>query len=624
MHRFYAAQLSSARSPDGQLDLEKLGALVSASYEEAERDRRRCERAMRLMAEEVEGANLKLRETITALRTQNGRFEAALDNMSLGIAMYDADERLVVTNRRLCEVLCVPPGSLRVGMSYREVVAVCTDAQHFGDVYSKDVYEFRRRVFEPGSSYQFEEPRGANIVAINTRALDGGGCILTFEDMTERRRAEAQVEHMAQHDALTGLANRSRLRARLEESLARADRGECFAVLCLDLDRFKAVNDTLGHPVGDELLRAVTSRIGGSIRAQDTAARLGGDEFAIIQAGVDQPHEATALARRLIEELTKPYEIGGHTVIVGASIGVAIGPLDGTSPDTLLKHADLALYRAKAEGRGTWRFFETEMDDRMQARRRLEMDLRRALVEEEFELFFQPLVQVGNRVINGFEALLRWRHPERGMVSPDEFIPLAEETGLILPLGAWVLQRACQEAAGWPSSISIAVNVSAVQFRSPELVDVVAAALAKSGLPGERLEIEVTESIMLQDNVTTVGILHRLRRLGIRISMDDFGTGYSSLSYLRSFPFDKIKIDRSFIRDLEKNDGAKAIVTAISGLGRSLGMRTTAEGVETAEQFEQLRADGCTEAQGYLFGRPMSGKDAAKLLLERAAGQAAA
>ena len=616
MHRLFTSQLARATDPAGAVDAAKLGGLVSSAYDEAERDRRRSDRAMRQMAEEVDAANLRLSEVIATLRTQNSRFGAALDNISLGIAMYDVDERLVVANARLCEVLCVPPGSLRVGMSFSEVVTVCTVARQFGDAEPKEVYDFRRRIFAPGSAYQFEEPRGENIVAVTTRALDGGGCILTFEDMTIRRQVEARIEHMAKHDALTGLANRTQLRIRLDESLARANRGDNFAVLCLDLDRFKAVNDTLGHPVGDDLLRAVTARVRANIREMDTAVRLGGDEFAIIQASVDQPDDATALARRLIEELARPYEIQGHSIVVGVSIGVAIGPQDGTSPDTLLKHADLALYRAKAEGRGTWRFFEAEMDARMQARRRLELDLRRAIVDEQFELLFQPLVQVGSGIINGFEALIRWRHPERGMVSPVEFIPLAEDTGLIVPLGAWVLHRACEEAAGWPPHVSIAVNVSAVQFRNPQLVDVVASALANAGLSGSRLEIEVTESIMLQDNVTTLAILHRLRALGVRISMDDFGTGYSSLSYLRSFPFDKIKIDQSFIRDLDKQGDARAIVSAISGLGRSLGMRTTAEGVETAEQFEQLRADGCTEAQGYLFGRPMPGREAALLLLQ--------
>ena len=621
VHRLFVAQLAKARTASGEVDIDHLGQLVSESYETSERERRRADRALSLMAEELESANERLLEVVAALQVQNGRFEAALGNISLGIAMYDTEQRLVVANTRLCEVLCVPPGSLKVGMTYGEVVAVCTAANHFGDANAKEVEEFRRRVFTSGSAFQFEEPRGRNIVAVTTRALEGGGCILTFEDMTERRRAEAQVEHMARHDALTGLANRTLLRGRLEEALARTNRGENFAVLYLDLDRFKAVNDTLGHPVGDELLRAVTTRLRANIRDLDTAARLGGDEFAVVQTSVNQPQDATTLARRLIEEISKPYEIQGQQIVVGTSIGIALAPGNDASADLLLKHADLALYRAKGEGRGTWRFFESEMDAQMQARRRLELDLRRAIVEKQFELLFQPQVLVGNRRIVGFEALIRWHHPERGMISPAEFIPLAEETGLIMQLGEWVMQAACREAATWPEHISVAVNVSAVQFRSPLLVDVVAAALQDAGLPGSRLEIEVTESIMLQDNVATLAMLHRLHSLGVRISMDDFGTGYSSLSYLRSFPFDKIKIDQSFIRDLDKQGDARAIVSAISGLGRSLGMSTTAEGVETLEQFEQLRADGCMEAQGYLFGRPMPGEAAAVLLQDQATEQ---
>ena len=624
LHRHFATQLAKATDAAGQVDIGKLGALVGAAYDDAERDRRRIDRAMGLMADELAGANRRLEALVQALSIQNQRFEAALDNMSLGIAMYDADERLVVANAQLCEVLCVPPGTLRTGMTYSEVVAACTAAGHFADASAEDVYAARRRVFRPGSAYSFEEPRGDRIVAVSTRALDAGGCILTFEDMTERRKAEARIEHMAQHDALTGLPNRAQLRVRLEEAFARARRGEPFAVLCLDLDRFKAVNDTLGHPVGDELLRAVTARLRGLVRETDTVVRLGGDEFAIVQTIVEQPDAATALARRLIAELGAPYEIEGHQVVVGASVGIALAPADGGSADTILKSADLALYRAKGEGRGTWRFFEPEMDARMQERRRLELDLRRALVDGEFQLHYQPLIRVASRRIIGFEALVRWVHPDRGMVSPADFIPLAEETGLIIQLGEWVLREACAEAAKWPDHVTVAVNVSAVQFGNPRLVDAVADALARSGLPGERLEIEVTETIMLQDNVTTLAMLHRLRGLGVRISMDDFGTGYSSLSYLRSFPFDKIKIDQSFVRDLEKRGDARAIVRAISGLGGSLGMRTTAEGVETPEQFERLRADGCTEAQGYLFGRPMPGPQAAALLQANAAPPLAA
>jgi len=623
LHRHFARQLAKATDASGTVDIDRLGALVGAAYEEAERDRRRTERAMALMVEELAEASGRQDQLVRQLQVQNQRFAAAVDNMALGLAMYDGTERLVVANERLNEVLSLPQGTLHVGMTYQEVVATCTAAGHFPERSVEEEYAARRRVFAAGSAYSFEEMRGERIVAVSTRALADGGCILTFQDMTERRQAKARVEHMARHDALTGLPNRSQLRTRMEEALGRVRRGEQFAVLCLDLDRFKAVNDTLGHPVGDELLRAVTARLRSLVRETDTVVRLGGDEFAIVQTMVDQPSAATALAKRLIAGVSEPYVIEGHQVVIGTSIGIAVAPEDGTSADTLLKSADLALYRAKADGRGTWSFFEPEMDARMQARRRLELDLRRALVAGEFHMLYQPLVNVATGAITGFEALLRWRHPERGLVSPVDFIPLAEETGLIIALGEWVLRTACAEAATWPGNVSVAVNVSAVQFTSPRLVDAVAEALAASGLPGERLEIEVTESIMLQDNATTMAILHRLRSHGIRISMDDFGTGYSSLSYLRSFPFDKIKIDQSFVRDLEKRGDARAIVRAISGLGGSLGMRTSAEGVETPEQYEQLRADGLTEAQGYLFGRPLPGDAAMALLLANHAEQGA-
>ena len=436
--------------------------------------------------------------------------------------------------------------------------------------------------------------------------MAGGGCVVLVQDITERRAAEARIAHLAQHDALTGLPNRVQFRARLHDSLMLAQRGQPFALLYLDLDHFKQVNDTLGHPVGDKLLREVTARLKGTLRDSDVVARLGGDEFAIIQNCAQQPESSTVLAQRLVSLLSAPYEVDGHRIVIGTCVGIAQGPTDGGSADELLKNADLALYRAKAEGRGTWRFFEPEMDARMQARRQLEMDLRAALEGDQFEILYQPLVDTGRMALNGFEALLRWHSPTRGMVSPGEFIPLAEETGLIVPIGAWVLREACKAATAWPEPVSVAVNVSAVQFRQPRFVDTVSAALKGSGLDPSRLELEVTETIMLQDNAQTIAQLHRLRRLGVRISMDDFGTGYSSLSYLRSFPFDKIKIDQSFIRDLDKRSEAQAIVRAIAGLGQSLGMRTTAEGVESRDQLQHIRTVGCTDAQGYLFGRPMA------------------
>jgi diguanylate cyclase (GGDEF)-like protein len=421
----------------------------------------------------------------------------------------------------------------------------------------------------------------------------------------------------ASRDPLTGLAGREELRRSIAAQLARFQRGgDRFAVLCIDLDRFKAVNDTLGHPMGDALLRRVAERLAKAARREDLVARLGGDEFAILQIGAGQPEAAEALAARLVDLIGRSYVVDGHMLNIGASVGVALAGADGTDPDVLLKNADLALYRAKSDGRGVFRFFEQEMDARMQARRSLEIDLRRALALKEFELAYQPQVQASDGVVTGFEALLRWRHPERGQVSPADFVPLAEEIGLIAPIGEWVLRTACREAAQWSRPVSIAVNLSPVQFRGAKLAAVVASALAQSGLPPERLELEITEGALLEDTEAVLEVLQALRELGVRISMDDFGTGYSSLSYLQKFPFTKIKIDQTFVRQMEHNADCRAIVRAVAALGRSLGMKTTAEGVETEAQRDRIRAEGCTEIQGYLTGRPMSAAAAAELLNE--------
>jgi diguanylate cyclase (GGDEF)-like protein len=385
-------------------------------------------------------------------------------------------------------------------------------------------------------------------------------------------------------------------------------------VHCLDLDHFKSVNDTLGHPVGDLLLKAVAERLGRCVGEDALVARLGGDEFAVIQPIAAGPNEAGELASRLIAAVAAPYEVQGNEVVIGASIGIALAPDDGETADVLLRNADMALYRAKAEGRGTSHFFESEMDRRIQARRSLELDLRKAFVNGEFELYYQPLVNLGSNAVTGFEALLRWRHPERGMVSPVEFIPLAEEIGLIVPLGEWVLRQACMQAASWPGDVKVAVNLSPAQFRSRGVVQAVISALAHSGLRPQRLELEITESVLLGETEANLATLHQLREIGTRISMDDFGTGYSSLSYLRSFPFDKIKIDRSFVRELVQRPDCVAIVRAVTGLGASLGIATTAEGVETPEQLERLRREGCTEVQGYLFSPPRPAAEIGELM----------
>jgi diguanylate cyclase (GGDEF)-like protein len=546
--------------------------------------------------------NELIREREQAAITQNLRFDAALSNMSQGLAMFDAEGRLVVGNRRFLEMYQIPQSLAAIGGTEHELV------EHGASIGLYDTASalfYRERETNGETPHETLDLRDGRIFEIAHKPMAGGGWVSTHADVTERRRAEAQISHMARHDTLTNLPNRVLFRHESRKALKRAQRGENVAILCLDLDYFKQVNDTLGHPVGDALLCAVADRLRSNVRDMDTVARLGGDEFAIIQVGVEQPTSATALAQRVIDSLGAPYDIEDHQIVIGASVGISIAPVDGNDPDQVLKNADMALYRAKADGRGRYRFFEPEMDAKMQARRALELDLRRALVTEEFELYFQPLVSLETDDITGFEALLRWHHPTRGILSPIEFIPLAEEIGLIVPLGDWVLRKACLAAANWPSPIHVAVNLSPVQFKKPELVQSVFSALAKSGLSPERLELEITETVLLQDSEATLATLHQLREMGVRISMDDFGTGYSSLSYLRSFPFDKIKIDQSFVRDLATRNDSAVIVRAVTSIGKSLGIATTAEGVENAAQLQRLREEGCTEVQGYYLGRPV-------------------
>jgi diguanylate cyclase (GGDEF)-like protein/PAS domain S-box-containing protein len=441
------------------------------------------------------------------------------------------------------------------------------------------------------------------------------GYLVAAVDITERHKAEARIAYMAHHDGLTNLANRDFYQERLKQALEEAEAGnKRVAVLCVDLDLFKNVNDSLGHPIGDRLLRLVADRLRSQVRGNNLAARLGGDEFAIIVASDVSPNEASDFAARLTKTLSAAYEIDGHEVVIGASIGIAMSPGDGATSEELMRNADLALYRAKKDGGGVHRFFEREMDRQAQKRRDMELDLRRAFANGEFELHYQPLVDIATDRISGFESLLRWRHPEKGMISPAEFVPVAEDIGLIVSLGEWVLREACSEAVKWPSEVKVAVNLSPVQFRSRNLVQVVISALAQSGLPPKRLELEITETVFLAETETNLAILHQLRELGVSISMDDFGTGYSSLSYLRSFPFDKIKIDRSFVKDLAKRSDCVAIVRAISGLGRSLNITTTAEGVETIDQLDWLRAEGCNEVQGFLFSAAKPAAEVEQLL----------
>jgi diguanylate cyclase (GGDEF)-like protein/PAS domain S-box-containing protein len=538
------------------------------------------------------------------LRQTNLRLDAALDNMSQGLCLYNAQNQLEVVNRRFFEIFGLPRDKIVPGTSYKEILELSVAARnHIEKTATQLLAELADFFSQHKSGTKFYEISGGRVVACVYSATSNGGWVATYEDVTERRQAEAKIMHMARHDALTNLPNRVLFRDKMEQALAR---GENFAVLFLDLDRFKSVNDTLGHSVGDSLLCAVTKRLQMAVRGADTVARLGGDEFAIVQVGA-RPKDATELADRIIKEISGPFDVEGNQVMIGTSIGIAMAPTDGNDPDQLLRNADMALYRAKSDGRGQHHFFQPEMDAQMQARRSLELDLRKALAAGEFELYYQPLVDLATSAVSGFEALIRWNHPERGLVMPDEFIPVAEEIGLIGAIGDWVLMQACCDAMTWPDDITVAVNLSAVQFRNATLALSVVSVLGASGLAASRLELEITETVLLHDDKLVLDALHQIRELGVKISMDDFGTGYSSLSYLRSFPFDKIKIDRSFIRELGKKDDSIAIVRAITRLASSMGMITTAEGVETEEQLEILRGEGCTQVQGYLFSqaRPM-------------------
>jgi diguanylate cyclase (GGDEF)-like protein/PAS domain S-box-containing protein len=439
--------------------------------------------------------------------------------------------------------------------------------------------------------------------------------LLALMDITERKRAEARLAFLAQHDALTGLPNRNLLRQQMDEVLLHTRRSsDKVAVLVLGLDNFKSVNDTLGHAVGDRLLRAVAKRLRSILRDEDIVARLDSDEFAIVQGGLARPDDAALLCRRLLEAIADPYLLDGNSVVIGATIGIAMGPSDGDESERLLKNADMALSRAKNETRGNFSYFESGMDARAQARRKIEIELRDAIQRDVLQPHYQPLVDLSTGRITGFEALARWPHPERGMVSPAEFIPVAEETGLIASLGRLMLRQACHDAASWPDEVRVAVNLSPLQFRVGNVLSLVMDVLKQSGLSPKRLELEITETLVLEKSSQVLATLHALRALGVRISMDDFGTGYSSLSYLRSFPFDKIKIDQSFIRDLAANREAQAIVRSIISLGKGLGVTITAEGVETEAEFRCLRAEGCHEGQGYLFSRPRPNGDIVALL----------
>ncbi len=543
------------------------------------------------------------------------RFDTALNNMPSGLCMFDSEHRVVVINNRLLDLLDLPAID-RKGETARDLVRDCVAA---GTVLRSESDRFannleRRLSGAEKSGFTIHKQDGRTL-SLAFQPMENGGSVALVEDITERREAEARIRHLARYDSLTGLPNRMHMRERMEATLAMAG-AKPSAVLFVDLDQFKQVNDTLGHPRGDLLLRAVADRLKRLVRESDLVARFGGDEFVVVQTPISGPEEAAALARRIVAALSETYEIDGHQVVIGATIGIAMAPRDATGADHLLKNADMALYWSKAEQRGTWRFFESGMDVRAQERRSLELDLRNALTNGSFEVYYQPLFDLKTMKVTTCEALLRWQHPLRGMISPAEFIPVAEEMGLIVEIGNWVLHQACRACATWPGDVRVAVNLSANQFRRGNVTGTVREVLAATGLDPSRLEIEITESVLFQDTRATRLILRQLRELGVRISLDDFGTGYSSLSYLHGLPLNKVKIDRLFLEGLEPGSRALILLRGVARLSAALGLTVTIEGVETEAQLAIVAAEeSINEVQGFLFSVPIPGPQLMDLLV---------
>jgi len=560
----------------------------------------------------IQALTMTRKEAALAARfeEQANRFDIALNNMSHGLCMLDDQDRLQVWNERFLELLHLQNAPVHVGMRIPTLVRHSIRAGNHKGRNVRQVFGDLSRSLQKNSIDQVHtSPDGDRTIALSRRVMADGGSVIILEDVTERKRAQERIAHLARYDELTGLANRTQFRERINAMLsAVSNRENHVTVHLIDLDRFKTVNDTLGHPIGDKLLKEVAQRLSTVIGSADMITRFGGDEFVVLQPATVRRQDAQWLAQRLAKALGDPFDIDGHRIDIGASIGIAMAPTDGVDADELLKKADMALYVAKNGGGGNHCFFAGEMEEAVQVRRALELDLREALVSEQFQLHFQPLVDLRSGRVTTCEALLRWVHPVRGNVPPSVFIPIAEETGLIVAVGEWVLQRACVEAATWPADVKVAVNLSPVQFRERGLALHVVSALAKSGLPAQRLELEITERVLLEESEATLAAMEQLRNLGISISLDDFGTGYSSLNYLRQFPFNKIKIDQSFIRDLGEKGDARPIIGAVASLGTGLDKIVVAEGIETEEQMKLVRAQGCHEGQGHYFGLPMNGE----------------
>lgn len=558
----------------------------------------------------IQALTMTRKEAALAARfeEQAKRFDIALNNMSHGLCMLDQKDRLQVWNERFLELLNLTKAPIRVGMRMPELLRHSVRAGNHKGQNLKQLFRDLMRGLQQDHYEQVQTaPDGERTISLTRRVMSDGGSVILLEDVTERKRAQERIARLARFDDLTGLANRTQFRERIEYLLRSIrDSKQQIAVHLIDLDRFKSVNDTLGHPLGDKLLKEVAGRLSGGVGPTDMITRFGGDEFVLLQGPVDRRQEVSWLAERVAKALGDPFHVDGHRIDIGASIGIAVAPADSNDADQLLKKADMALYAAKNGGGGRHCFFAPEMEEEAQNRRALELDLREALATDQFCLNFQPLVELESGRVTTCEALLRWQHPVRGNVPPSVFIPIAEETGLIIALGEWVLNRACEAAASWPSHIRVAVNLSPAQFRERGLALQVLAALAKSGLSAYRLELEITERVLLEESYATLLVMEQLQSLGVSISLDDFGTGYSSLNYLRKYPFHKIKIDRSFIRDLDAQGNAGTIIRAIVNLGAGLNKIVVAEGIETEEQLQLAKAQGCHEGQGYFFDRPMS------------------
>jgi diguanylate cyclase (GGDEF)-like protein len=549
----------------------------------------------------------ELKNQSRELASAHAQIDAALNNMSQGLCMFDQDGRLVIRNERYLRIYDMPSNAVQPGANFVDVLKYKQRTGNFSGDPRQFAEDLRARLAQGQMVNTTHELADGRIIEVANEPMIGGGWVATHDDITERQRSEARIARMARYDFLTDLANRALFREKADAALESYNStGIGYSIIIFDLDLFKSVNDSLGHPIGDALLKAVATRLQGLTREADTVGRIGGDEFAILHiAAGDQREGAADLAKRLLEVIGAPYEIEGHHIVIGTSVGIAMAPHHGIDNEILLKNADLALYRAKSDGRNSFRFFELEMDLELQLRRTLEVDLITAVSNGEFEAYYQPLVDAADNRTCTMEALVRWRHPRHGMVAPGRFKPVAEERGLITAIDRWMLHRACRDAMAWPDHVGVAVNLSPIEFRSGDLLEMITDALGQSGLAPSRLELEITESVLLQKSERNISILHQIKALGVSIVLDDFGTGYSSLGYLRLFPFDKIKIDQSFVREMSYRADCAAIVCAIANLGRELDMVTVAEGVETAEQLDLVRAAGCKQAQGYLFSRPL-------------------